>query len=183
MISNFLKVDSLKAKSYKLEATKGFTLIELLVVIAIIGILSGIVLTSLGTARAKAKVSSAQASISSMRSQAELGTDSSGQYIANLCPSTTTGGLGTLRDAVNAQIANTNSIKCGGTGADNTVVNPAWGFAANLSGLVAATYYCADSTGFAGSINATQYGAAVGNGSLGNFAGGYGITAANADCQ
>ena len=43
------KTDSLKAKSYNLKAF-GFTLIELLVVIAIIGLLSSIVLISLGTA-------------------------------------------------------------------------------------------------------------------------------------
>lgn len=59
---------------------KGFTLIELLVVIAIIGVLSGIVLASLGTARGKGKDAAIQGALGSIRSQAVLYSSDNGNY-------------------------------------------------------------------------------------------------------
>jgi len=56
--------------------SKGFTLIELLVVIAIIGILAGVVLTSLNTARAKAADAAVKSNLANIRAQAELVYDS-----------------------------------------------------------------------------------------------------------
>lgn len=64
------------------KETEGFTLIELLVVISIISLLSSIVLASLGTARERARLASAQSGLQSLATELSLlAFDEAGGYI------------------------------------------------------------------------------------------------------
>jgi prepilin-type N-terminal cleavage/methylation domain-containing protein len=65
---------------FKKKGRSGFTLIELLVVIAIIGLLSSVVLSSLNTARAKARDAQRIASLKQMNLALQMYYDANGSY-------------------------------------------------------------------------------------------------------
>lgn len=67
--SGFTPTPSFKNKE---NWVSGFTLIELLVVVAIIGILSGVVIASLNSAREKGKIASIKSTLKNMIAQAEI---------------------------------------------------------------------------------------------------------------
>ena len=60
--------------------TKGFTLIELLVVIAIIGMLAGIIIVNVNSARVKSRDARRKADLESIRSAIEMYADANGKY-------------------------------------------------------------------------------------------------------
>ena len=124
---------------------KGFTLIELLVVVAIIGILASVVLASLNSARAKGKDASAEASISSVRAQAEIfysSTEAANSYTGICDPATNADSkkVDDLITAANKQVPAAGAFTCI-PGTDSYTV----------AGTLNNTHtFCVDSTGYAG---------------------------------
>ena len=151
------------------KLTRGFTLIELLVVIAIIGILSGIVLASLNTARQKGANARIKADLGGIRSQAEIQYDTMGCYsnTGTACSATTPAvvavGACPVVAAANifgqaniaAQIAEATRVSGSFNTCSATVGGGAWATAVIQKGAVAAAAdsgWCVDSSGKSKSI-------------------------------
>lgn len=138
-------------KNFIQSKARGFTLIELLVVIAIIGILAGIVLASLSTARSGASGAKIKEELSSLRTSGEIyyGAHSNkyqtGAVAITACSGgtagdrvfndTSSGGAGLVASITNAATA----VDCGINAAGS-----AWSMAATMPD---GSYWCVDSSG------------------------------------
>lgn len=134
---------------------KGFTLIELLVVIAIIGVLSSVVLSALSDARTKGSDASIKKNLSNARAQASLYYDAANASFANVCTSSSAGGVKPIYSFVQsaALAAGLTGFTRDGVGDATTAVcndtTTSWAAQVPLT-QAANTWFCVDSSGTAG---------------------------------
>ena len=147
-----------------MQTKKGFTLIELLVVIAIIGILSGLIIVSMGGAQDAAKAARIKAAMDQFRSNAEIFKLQTGYYngataislaasTVTPCASVTASPIETGKDGK----ALCDDIQSQGTGG-LTLYMPASATAYCISKVLPGTptvTWCLDSVGHVGSTLAT----------------------------
>jgi prepilin-type N-terminal cleavage/methylation domain-containing protein len=123
------------------SSSKGFTLIELLVVIAIIGILAGIVLASLSTARSGASDAKTKEQLSSLRTAMEIYYSQNGNY-GGTAATCAAGAFATAAIAPLVASANysNQTVTCGAS-------NTAWAASVTLVDTSVNPAWCVDSTG------------------------------------
>ena len=132
----------------------GFTLIELLVVVAIISLLSSIVFASLSSARAKGTDAAIKENLSTIRSQAEIIYENTGNF-DSVC------GINHIpRDPIIAT-AMSSAIKAGGDGDCMPIVTShvgvtGWHFWASLKSTPGYAL-CVDSTGAFNKIQSSEF--------------------------